>query len=300
MTPLIYTIIVTYNAQRWTDFCLGSLRQSTIKTTPIVIDNGSTDNTIKQIRNHYPETIIFEQAKNLGFGQANNIGIRYALEHNADYVLLLNQDAAIAPNMLELCLMQSDGISLLSPIHMNGDGTRVDNNFRESSLIKCPELINDTFAGNLKKYYICGEICAACWLLPIKLIKIIGGFNPLFFHYSEDNNYYHRLVYHRIPIRLIPQARVFHDRGDFGNEVAFNKQWLTGSLLLCATNINFNALQRIVEYFRILWSCYRHKLPHKQYKPGSFLLNIIKIMIHYKQIRRSRLLEQQDMATYLC
>lgn len=296
---IIYTVIVTYNGIKWVDFCLGSLRLSSIKTTPIVIDNNSTDNTVQYIRSNYPEAIVIEQEINMGFGQANNIGLRYALEHNADYVLLLNQDAAIAPNMLELCLAQSDGQSLLSPIHMNGDGTRVDNSFREYSLIKCPELINDNFAGNIKDYYSCGEICAACWLLPISIIKKIGGFNPLFFHYSEDNNYYHRLVYHQVPIRLIPQARMFHDRGEYGNEIVFNKQWLSGNLLLCATNINLTPHQRFAEYIHILWNCYRYKLRLHQYKFGSYLINIFKIIANYKKIKTNRILEREKGITYL-
>lgn len=295
----IYTIIVTYNGLKWIDFCLGSLRQSSIKTIPIIIDNCSTDGTVLYIRNNYPESIIFVQSKNLGFGQANNIGLRYALENNADYVLLLNQDAAIASNMLELCLAQSDEKSLLSPIHMNGDGTRVDNSFREFSLIKCHDLINDTFSGNVKSYYSCGEICAACWLLPITIIKQIGGFNPLFFHYSEDNNYYHRLVYHQISIRLIPQAKVFHDRGEYGNEITYNKQWLPGNLLLSATNINLTALQRLAKYIHTLWQCYRYKLPKGQYKIGTFLICTIKIIASSFRIRKSRLLEKQQSTTYL-
>lgn len=37
---------------------------------------------------------------NLGFGQGNNKGIRYALENEADYVFLLNQDAWIEPDTI--------------------------------------------------------------------------------------------------------------------------------------------------------------------------------------------------------
>ena len=104
----IYTIIVTYNGLQWMDFCLGSLRASTVQTTPIIIDNNSSDKTVEYIRANYPECVILDNNKNLGFGRANNMGLSYALKNNADYVLLLNQDAAIAPNMLELCLSQSD------------------------------------------------------------------------------------------------------------------------------------------------------------------------------------------------
>ncbi len=297
---LIYTIIVTYNGRHWVDFCLGSLRKSTVATIPLVIDNCSTDDTLPYIREQYPEAILFPQENNLGFGQANNIGMRYALAHNADYVLLLNQDAAIAPNALELMLAQSDSQSLLSPMHMNGDGSKVDNSFRQNSLYHCADLINDTYAGNgIKSSYICGEICAACWLMPRNLLEQIGGFNPLFFHYSEDNNYYQRLAYHHIKVILVPSARMFHDRQGYGNKKVWNAQWLHNMLTLTCTNINLTVGQRCIEILRILWTCYAYRLREKQYRIGSFFLSLCMLSTKIPVIRKSRKIEKQLQPNWL-
>lgn len=296
---IIYTIIVTFNGQHWIDFCLGSLRKSTVSTTPIIIDNYSQDNTISYIRQNYPEAIIFEQKKNLGFGQANNLGIQYAIEHNADYVLLLNQDAAIEYNMLELCLAQCNKQSLLSPIHMNGDGTRLDNNFRKNSLLQCEELINDIFSNKLKSYYVCNHICAACWLIPIAVIKKIGGFSPLFIHYAEDDNYLHRLSYHNLQLRLVPQAHMFHDRLDFGNTQIHNNRWLANTLMLTATNINLTSTQRLKQFIHTIWVCYRYKLLSHQYRIGDFFLCLIKLIFKLQQIQHSRIIEKKSNLTYL-
>ena len=295
----IFTIIVTYNGQRWIDFCLGSLRRSTITTTPIVIDNCSVDNTLPYIREKYPEVVILEQTENLGFGQANNVGLRYALVHQADYVLLLNQDAAIEPNMLERCIAQSDGVSLLSPVHMNGDGTRVDCNFKKNTLITCNALINDIFTNQLKRSYVSEKICAACWLLPTSIIKKIGGFNPLFFHYAEDDNYFHRLVYHKINARIVPQAKMYHNRVEFGNKTTYNKYWLPNILLLTACNINLIWSQRLANYLKILLQCYIIKLPLGQYHIGTYLCNICKILIKSRKIISYRKNEKQLAPTYL-
>lgn len=295
----IYTVIVTYNGQKWLDFCLGSLRESSIKTTPIIVDNCSSDNTLQHIASKYPEAIVFEQKKNLGFGQANNVGLRYALQHNADYILLLNQDASIAPDMLELCIKQSDGKSLLSPIHMNGKGTEVDNSFRESPLLKCVDLINDTYANTIKPYYISEGICAACWLLPVSVVKQIGGFNPLFFHYGEDNNYYHRLVYHKIQNRIIPQARMYHDREEHGNMQVYNQRYLENCLMLCATNINLSFSERILQYLKLLITCYFQRLPQKQYKIGTYLVQVLKLICKSKLIKDSRKTEVQLTTNHL-
>ena len=295
----IFTIIVTYNGHKWVDFCLGSLRVSTVQTIPLVIDNGSTDGTLDYIREHYPEAILFPQEKNLGFGQANNVGIRYALAHGADYCLLLNQDAAISANAMELMLAQSDGESLLSPIHMNGDGTRLDNSFRDASLARCKTLLNDIFADTLKPVYKCGEICAACWFLPRTVIEKIGGFNPLFFHYSEDNNYYQRLVYHHVKILLVPQARMYHDRKERGNMQVWNQQWLRNEFTLTFTNINITVGERLYKLLHILWTCYVYRLKDGQYTIGSFFIATYNLLSHMKSIRYSRNQEKQIKSNWL-
>ncbi len=295
----IYTIIVTYNGRHWVDFCLGSLRKSSVKTIPLVIDNHSTDETQTYIREQYPEALLFPQERNLGFGQANNVGLRYAMAHNADYMLLLNQDAAIAPDAIELMLAQSDGNSLLSPIHMNGGGNSIDHNFRNSTLIKCSALLNDLFAGTVHNTYPAYDICAACWLLPRKVVEQIGGFNPLFFHYSEDTNYLQRLQYHHIDTLLVPQARMYHDRKEFGNKQMWNAQWLYNNLMLSYTNINLSRRDRINMLLRTLFTCYTSRLRNRQYHIGAFSVAWTRVLIHMNRIRQSRNKEQQINTNWL-
>ena len=101
----ILTIIVTYNGMRWAQRCLQSLRDSEVHTDIYVIDNGSTDGTQAFIREHFPEAVMVQNARNEGFGRANNRGLRYALEHGYDYVYLLNEDAWIMPSTLGLSLI---------------------------------------------------------------------------------------------------------------------------------------------------------------------------------------------------
>ena len=87
---------------KWIDKCINSVLNSTLYAKIILIDNGSTDGTLEYISNNFPQAIILPNQKNLGFGKANNLGIEYALSHNCDYVYLLNQDAWIEENTLEI------------------------------------------------------------------------------------------------------------------------------------------------------------------------------------------------------
>ena len=287
----IYTIIVTYNAMHkgWIDRCMKSLSESTIPTTAIIVDNGSNDGTREHVPTKYPDAIWMPQEKNLGFGQANNIGLRYALEHQADYVLLLNQDAAITPDAIEKMLAVSDGESLLSPLHLNGDGTCIDELFRYS-LRNAKNQMNDDLLirHTLKPYYETGEICAACWLMPIALIRKIGGFNPLFFHYSEDNNYYQRMVYHKVKTLLVPHAVMFHDRILRGNVQTYNKHRVHRDLLVVACDINKGLSRRTADLIKQLIHNYIIELPQRQYKPGVWLYEILWLIFHAATIHQSR------------
>ena len=60
----ILVVIVTYNAQKWVKKCFRSLEESSIKPDVLVIDNGSTDETLPMIRAGYPSVRIIETGEN--------------------------------------------------------------------------------------------------------------------------------------------------------------------------------------------------------------------------------------------
>lgn len=285
----IFAVIVTYNGMQWIDRCITSLKQSTLDVSIIAIDNCSTDGTRQYVPEHYPDVIWLPQKSNLGFGAANNIGIRYAIEQHADYVLLLNQDASLASDTLSKLVTESDGISLLSPLHLNGNGTRLDAMFN-NAIRKCGgELMDDLLIQkSLKPHYCVGEVCAACWLMPIALINKIGLFNPLFYHYGEDNNYYQRMTFHHVGVRLVPEARIYHDREVHGNAFAFNNKKLRRDMLLLLTDINRSLIVGFMKCFSTLISCYMHELPKHNYKPGTFTRDMLWCLFHLPQLLSSR------------
>lgn len=288
----IFAVIVTYNAMRreWIDRCLQSLQGSTVPITTVVIDNLSTDGTRKHVPAHYSDIVWLPQEKNLGFGQANNIGIRYALNHGADYVLLLNQDASLHSDALQLMLNEADGKRLVTPTHYNGKGDRLDYMF-SCAIRKANEALTEDYIinNNIKPSYPAKEICAACWLMPVSLIQTIGGFNPLFFQYSEDNNYYQRMVYHGLSTTIyVPKAKMFHDRQTYGSENVFKQKKIRRELLLIATNINYSFLKCIAEWIRTLLRCYVYYLRRNQYTFGTFTKDSLWLIRNTSQIYESR------------
>lgn len=213
----VFAVIVIYNGLRWYDRCLGSLQKSAIPLDVVVVDNASTDGSAEYIRQHFPEMIFLEQKGNLGFGKANNIGIKYALDHDADYVFLLNQDAWVEPDTISQLIGIAQAYpeyGILSPIHLNAEKSSIEHlllhrldDFQTTD----SALFNDLFFNRLKEVYDTKYVNAAAWLLPKKTIETVGGFDPLFFIYGEDDNYIHRVLYHGMRIGICPTLGMVHD-----------------------------------------------------------------------------------------
>jgi GT2 family glycosyltransferase len=108
MTDKVSVIIPHYNGEEILKDCLASLYQSTrIPLEVILVDNGSSDNSVQMVRENFPEVKIFQQEKNLGFAGGCNAGIEKA---TANYVLILNNDTTHRENWIEYLLetLQSD------------------------------------------------------------------------------------------------------------------------------------------------------------------------------------------------
>ena len=215
--PEVYAVVVTYKGEQWYDRCFSSLMASGVPLKVIVVDNASGDGTVPYLKEHYPEIHLIESDKNLGFGRANNLGIRYAMDHGADYVFLLNQDAWIESDTVSELIDVAKAhpeYGILSPIHLNKEKSNIEklllrrlDDFKVTSR----QLFDDLFFGRLKDVYWTNYINAAAWFLPRKTIETVGGFDPIFFHYGEDDNYINRVLFHGLKIGICPKIRIVHD-----------------------------------------------------------------------------------------
>jgi GT2 family glycosyltransferase len=97
----VVVLVLNWNNWKDTNECLESLRSLDYGDwNTLVLDNGSTDDSVRRIRERFPEVEIMELGANLGFAKGNNAGIRVALERGAEYVWLLNNDTTVDPKAL--------------------------------------------------------------------------------------------------------------------------------------------------------------------------------------------------------
>lgn len=212
----ISVIIVAYNGMKWLEDCLNSILESTLLPEIIVIDNCSTDNTVEFLKNNYSQKIILiESNENLGFGRANNLGISLALQSENDFIFLLNQDTIIENDTIEKLVevsVKNSDFGIISPIHANGRGDILDMSFLYYINRQGHDLISDSILNrSMKELYEVEMINAAAWLLPKKTLEIVGGFDPMFFLYGEDDNFCQRVLYHKLKIGITPKTFIRHD-----------------------------------------------------------------------------------------
>ena len=119
--PQVMAIVLNWNLLDDTCRCVSSLRQSDYPNlTLAVVDNGSDPDLYSQLRSRLTEDVaLLRSEMNLGFAEGNNLGLRYALEHGADYVLVINNDTVVAPDMVRRLVAVAEAqpdAGLLGPV----------------------------------------------------------------------------------------------------------------------------------------------------------------------------------------
>jgi len=246
MLETVFVVIVTYNGQHFIDACLDSVFKSDYPVNVIVVDNSSNDGTVDLIMRKYPLTTLIKNETNKGFGGANNQGIRLALQSNARYFFLLNQDTVILPNTISIlmgAMSKRKEFGVVSPIHLNGTGDRLDRavgNYVGFDISE--EQLSSIHHLQDRHVLPVSFVNAAAWMVSVDTFKTIGGFAPLFFHYGEDRDFVYRLHFFHMKIAVITGAFIRHIReGREGmnrwNQERYNKYYKIGWISR-ASNVN--------------------------------------------------------------
>jgi GT2 family glycosyltransferase len=109
--PLVTVVVVTWNGAHLLEPCLDALEQQTIDRSQYdvcVVDNASVDGTAELVAARWPQVRLLRNATNRGFAGGCNTAL---LSAGTPYALLVNNDAVVAPDVLErmLAAMQAPG-----------------------------------------------------------------------------------------------------------------------------------------------------------------------------------------------
>ena len=220
-------IIPNLNGKGWLGDSIESILAQTEQDFElIVVDNGSTDESLEMARRYRgrPGYTLIENAENTGFSHAVNQGIRIA---QGEYVALFNNDAFAEPDWLaqliaaaeadpgifavqslmirhferELADDAGDYVNILGFAAKTGDGRRASRYTRQKRIFSA---------------------CGGAALYRKRILDEIGLFDENFFAYFEDVDLSWRADNAGYKCVLCPAARCYHICGATTGAVKYN------------------------------------------------------------------------------
>ena len=212
-SPLVSVIVLNYNAGELLVNCINSLKKSEYTNLEIlIVDNISSDDSQKKCKEKFPDIILIQNDKNLGYCGGNNVGIR---EAKGEFIVILNPDTIVEPNWINELIIAYDkfGEGLYQPkilslneeniiqstgnmLHVFGFGFARDKGNKISNKIEEIEKI--------------GYASGTCLFTSRKVIDKVGLLDEFLFLYHDDLDLGWRAAQIGINSYYVPKSKIFH------------------------------------------------------------------------------------------
>ena len=196
-------VVLNWNGWRDTLDCLEALDRLETSHSVILVDNGSTDGSLEELRMRRPEIRILETGQNLGYAGGNNVGITAALDEGVDFVWVLNNDAQPDPDSLgHLLSVMRSGVGILAA--------------RLEPRTLTTALLNDQgvyCAGCDEGFHDADMVLGASLFFRVTVFKEVGLFEESYFHFYEEQDLALRALRAGHQLGFACQARVAHHGG---------------------------------------------------------------------------------------
>jgi GT2 family glycosyltransferase len=222
--PKVVAIILNWNGKADTVECLDSLEHTVYPNYKIiVVDNASTDGSIELFKDRYPGIKIIRNPINLGYAEGNNVGIREAIGDKADYVLILNNDTVVDPNLITELVAVAErvpNVGFVGPknYYYERGGRKDVINFAGGTFSICRGTtynigMNEVDKGQHDEIKESNYIPGSCVMVKREVIEKIGLINPEYFTYWEDTDWCVRALKAGYRSVYVPKAKIWHKIG---------------------------------------------------------------------------------------
>jgi len=183
----------------------------------VVVDSGSTDGSVEYLENLNLNNLkIIKLNKNLGFVKGNNIGMQYALNNNAKYIVLLNQDIEVEPNFLNYLINtaeKDEKIGIVQPLILYYKNKNIINSSGNKLHYLGYGYCDKNHEKNINNKNIkpITYASAAAVLYKADMLRKIGLFDENIFAYHEDSEICLRAKLQGYKIFLDSRSIVYHD-----------------------------------------------------------------------------------------
>ena len=223
-SPSVAVVILNYNGRHFLQKFLPALRQSTYPNLDIVIaDNGSTDDSLGFLQDHYPDLEVIDLQHNFGFAEGYNRALRRV---RASYYVLLNSDIEVTPGWIEpiIELMERDHLiaaaqpKILSYANRHqfeyagASGGWLDHlgyPFCRGRILACTENDEGQYDQPAEIFWATG----AAFFVRATLFHNIGGFDGSYFAHAEEIDLCWRMKTAGYKVVAYPKSIVYHVGG---------------------------------------------------------------------------------------
>ena len=179
--PRVCVIVLNYRGQDHLAYCLPSLLRSEYENWELVcVDNASRDGSVEYVRRKFPQATLLVSQTNLGWSGGNNLGIRYALNNNACYIALVNNDILVHPRWLMEAVRVCESDPLIGMV-----GFRLFDTGRPEAKTHFEKAVQ---SWNRLEYHPTDNIRGCALFVRDQVFHQIGLFDESYFAYAEEND----------------------------------------------------------------------------------------------------------------
>ncbi|GMU64255.1 MAG: hypothetical protein AMXMBFR36_05290 [Acidobacteriota bacterium] len=226
-------LIVSWNGREHLEICLPSLLEqrgaATCEVEILVLDNGSTDDTVTWIGREHPEVVLIRSERNVGFAGGNN---RLAREATGDVLLLINNDTRADPDLLatyaDAWQSAPADVAALGGVLTDWSGERLDFGRGVMTFDGHAFALDQGRALASARLPEPGEellfACGGNLLIGRRAFLDAGGFDETYFAYFEDVDLGWRLWSGGERVLACPQARACHRQSATGARLGHSRR----------------------------------------------------------------------------
>ena len=250
--PLVSILIPAYNAENWiTDSVQSAVAQTWPRKEIIVVDDGSTDQTAKIVRQFASREVTLASTPNRGLSKALNLALELC---HGDYIQELDADDLLSPDKIErqlgaLRAGDSKRILLSSPWASFYYRTRHARFVRNSLWqdLSPVEWLLRKMSENL-------HMQNATWLVSREIAEAAGPWDERL-HYDQDGEYFARVLLASEGTRFVPETGIFY-RASGTNSISYigTSNRKKESLLL-SMKLHMQYLRSLEESERVRKAC---------------------------------------------
>jgi len=293
MKSLVSIIIVNWNAKKYLKSCIDSLLAQTYQNYEIiVVDNASSDDSVKFLEKEFSSIKIIKNKKNLGFAEGNNIGIKNS---KGDLIALFNPDAIADKDWLSNLVQKIQSSNKIGGVA--GKIFYLNEKFGKNAVFCTWSKLdpysampynfhNDEPSSNVD--YLSG----AAMLVKKEVIDKVGFLDPEYFLYFEETDWCARMIRAGYDLKYVLNANVRHEVSSTISDDEKKIYFMERSRIRFALK-NFDLSYLPIFYFRFFLGetifVFLRDLKNRNFSRSRIRIRVISWnLINFKKTIRSR------------